>query len=120
MGKVRGLTALAAALLLVGCGSSHEASNVTLRLGLPLVPTQLDPARAADLPSLNVAHELYAGLTRYAGTNGMKAVEGAAPVMAVLLGSQPRGQLFAHIGAIAQHLQQGTMQIKLHDADRAG
>jgi ABC-type oligopeptide transport system substrate-binding subunit len=68
MGKARGLTALAAALVLVGCGSSHEASNVTLHLGLPVVPTQLDPARATDLPSLNVAHELYAGLTRYAGS----------------------------------------------------
>jgi oligopeptide transport system substrate-binding protein len=28
----------------------------------------VDPARAADLPSLNVSHELYAGLTRFSGT----------------------------------------------------
>ena len=31
------------------------------------MPRTLDPARAADLPSLNVAHELYAGLTRFSG-----------------------------------------------------
>ena len=69
MGTARGL-ALAAAVLLAGCGGSsgREASNVTLRLGLPLVPTRLDPAKASDLPSLNVAHELYSGLTRYSGT----------------------------------------------------
>jgi oligopeptide transport system substrate-binding protein len=41
---------------------------MTLRLGLPLIPRTLDPARVADLPSLNVAHELYAGLTRFSGT----------------------------------------------------
>jgi ABC-type oligopeptide transport system substrate-binding subunit len=69
MGTARGL-ALAAAVLLAGCGGSsgREASNVTLHLGLPLVPTRLDPAKASDLPSLNVAHELYSGLTRYSGT----------------------------------------------------
>lgn len=39
-----------------------------LRLALPLVPKTLDPARVADLPSVNVAHELYAGLTRFSGT----------------------------------------------------
>jgi ABC-type oligopeptide transport system substrate-binding subunit len=39
-----------------------------LRLALPLVPRTLDPAKASDLPSLNVAHELYAGLTRFSGT----------------------------------------------------
>jgi len=31
------------------------------------MPRTLDPAKAADLPSLNVAHELYAGLTRFSG-----------------------------------------------------
>jgi len=31
------------------------------------MPRTLDPARVADLPSLNVAHELYAGLTRFSG-----------------------------------------------------
>lgn len=68
MGTARGL-ALLAVLALVGCGgSARHPANQTLRLGLPLVPSQLDPARAGDLPSLNVAHELYAGLTRYAGT----------------------------------------------------
>jgi oligopeptide transport system substrate-binding protein len=35
---------------------------------MPLIPRTLDPARAADLPSLNVAHELYAGLTRFSGS----------------------------------------------------
>ena len=32
------------------------------------MPTVLDPAKATDLPSLNVSHELYAGLTRFSGT----------------------------------------------------
>ena len=55
--------------LLAGCGSSAAPDRgPTLRLALPLVPRTLDPARAADLPSLNVAHELYAGLTRFSGT----------------------------------------------------
>jgi len=35
---------------------------------LPLLPQTLDPALAADLPSVNIAHELYAGLTRFSGT----------------------------------------------------
>jgi ABC-type oligopeptide transport system substrate-binding subunit len=35
---------------------------------LPALPQTLDPAKAADMPSLNVAHELYAGLTRFSGT----------------------------------------------------
>jgi ABC-type transport system substrate-binding protein len=69
MGKARGL-ALLGVLVLAGCGGSSapKPSSVVLHLALPLVPTQLDPAKAPDLPSLNVAHELYAGLTRYSGT----------------------------------------------------
>jgi oligopeptide transport system substrate-binding protein len=67
MGKARGLAA-AAALVLAGCGGSSGAKPQTLRLALPLVPTVLDPAKASDLPSLNVSHELYAGLTRFSGT----------------------------------------------------
>ena len=53
--------------LLAGCGSSSAPpkNGQSLRLALPLVPRTLDPAMAADLPSLNVAHELYAGLTRF-------------------------------------------------------
>ncbi len=70
MGKARGL-ALFAALALAGCGGSSSPTphgGPTLRLALPLVPTVLDPAKATDLPSLNVSHELYAGLTRFSGT----------------------------------------------------
>jgi oligopeptide transport system substrate-binding protein len=57
-------------VLLAGCGGSSEPApkRVTLRVALPLVPSQLDPAKASDLPSLNVAHELYSGLTRFSGT----------------------------------------------------
>ena len=52
--------------LLAGCGSSPAPKGGdTLRLALPLLPRTLDPAKVADLPSLNVAHELYAGLTRF-------------------------------------------------------
>ena len=54
------------AALLAGCGSSPAPKGgQTLRLALPLIPRTLDPAKVADLPSLNVAHELYAGLTRF-------------------------------------------------------
>jgi len=69
MGKARGL-ALVAVLALAGCGGSSAPAptNATLHLALPLVPRELDPAKATDLPSLNVAHELYSGLTRYSGT----------------------------------------------------
>lgn len=69
MGKARGL-ALAAVLALAGCGGSSapKPSTAALHLALPLVPRELDPAKASDLPSLNVAHELYSGLTRYSGT----------------------------------------------------
>jgi ABC-type oligopeptide transport system substrate-binding subunit len=70
MGKARGLTLLAV-LALAGCGGSSAPQphgGPTLRLGLPLVPRVLDPAKATDLPSLNVSHELYAGLTRFSGT----------------------------------------------------
>jgi oligopeptide transport system substrate-binding protein len=70
MAKACGLALLAALLLLAGCGGSdeHAPKRVTLRVALPLVPRTLDPAKASDLPSLNVAHELYAGLTRFSGT----------------------------------------------------
>jgi ABC-type oligopeptide transport system substrate-binding subunit len=70
MAQARGLALAAALLLLAGCGGSNEPApkRVTLRVALPLVPSQLDPAKASDLPSLNVAHELYSGLTRFSGT----------------------------------------------------
>jgi oligopeptide transport system substrate-binding protein len=72
MAKAR-LAALAlAASLLASCGGSGAPrpphGGAVLRLALPLVPGTLDPAHAADLPSLNVAHELYAGLTRFSAT----------------------------------------------------
>jgi ABC-type oligopeptide transport system substrate-binding subunit len=68
MAKARGL-ALLAAFALAGCtGGSTAAKPQTLKLALPLVPRVLDPAKATDLPSLNVSHELYAGLTRFSGT----------------------------------------------------
>lgn len=69
MGTARGLAALGV-LALAGCGGSSapKPSSVVLHLALPLVPRQLDPAKAPDLPSLNVAHELYSGLTRYSGS----------------------------------------------------
>jgi ABC-type oligopeptide transport system substrate-binding subunit len=58
-----------AVALLAGCGSSaSRPDGATLRLALPLIPKTVDPARAGDLPSLNVAHELYSGLTRFSGT----------------------------------------------------
>ena len=58
-----------AAALLAGCGSSAPPPHgATLRLALPLIPRTVDPAKASDLPSLNVAHELYSGLTRFSGS----------------------------------------------------
>jgi len=70
MATARGLALLAGVLVLAGCGGSNGPApkRVTLRVAAPLVPHELDPAKASDLPSLNVAHELYAGLTRYSGT----------------------------------------------------
>jgi oligopeptide transport system substrate-binding protein len=70
MAKARGLALAALVLLAAGCGGSNEPApkRVTLRVAAPLVPHQLDPAKAFDLPSLNVTHELYAGLTRFSGT----------------------------------------------------
>jgi ABC-type oligopeptide transport system substrate-binding subunit len=62
---------LVAAALLAGCGSSTKPpprGGPTLRLALPILPPTLDPAKAGDMPSLNVTHELYAGLTRFSGT----------------------------------------------------
>lgn len=69
MAKARGLVLLGV-LVLAGCGGSSEPTpqRPVLHIALPLVPRQLDPARASDLPSLNVSHELYAGLTRFSGT----------------------------------------------------
>jgi ABC-type oligopeptide transport system substrate-binding subunit len=70
MAKARGL-ALLGTLVLAGCGGSSAPpppTHATLHVAVPLVPRRLDPATATDLPSLNVAHELYSGLTRYSGT----------------------------------------------------
>jgi oligopeptide transport system substrate-binding protein len=70
MAKARRLGLLACAALLAGCGGSSAPEpphgGPVLRLGSP-VPRTLDPAKAADLPSLNVVHELNAGLTRFSG-----------------------------------------------------
>jgi oligopeptide transport system substrate-binding protein len=70
MAQARRLALLCAALSLTGCGSAAPkppTGGPVLRLALPILPRTLDPARVADLPSLNVAHELYAGLTRFSG-----------------------------------------------------
>jgi oligopeptide transport system substrate-binding protein len=67
-----GALAVLALVLLAGCGGSGAPKpphgGAVLRLALPLVPATLDPAKASDLPSLNVSHELYAGLTRFSST----------------------------------------------------
>jgi ABC-type oligopeptide transport system substrate-binding subunit len=70
MAQARRLAPLCAALALAACGSSSPkppTGGPTLRLAIAAQPRTLDPARVADLPSLNVAHELYAGLTRFSG-----------------------------------------------------
>jgi oligopeptide transport system substrate-binding protein len=73
MAQARGLALLLASVaLLAACGGSSTPKpprgGAELKLVLPLLPRTLDPARAADLPTLNVVHELYAGLTRFSGT----------------------------------------------------
>jgi ABC-type oligopeptide transport system substrate-binding subunit len=71
MAKARRLALLACAALLAGCGGSSAPEpphgGPELRLSVPLIPKTLDPAKAADLPTLNVVHELNAGLTRFSG-----------------------------------------------------
>jgi ABC-type transport system substrate-binding protein len=71
MAQARRLAAGLAVLALAGCGGSSlpkpPTGGPTLRLAIAALPRTLDPARVADLPSLNVAHELYAGLTRFSG-----------------------------------------------------
>ncbi|HEY2938705.1 MAG TPA: peptide ABC transporter substrate-binding protein [Gaiellaceae bacterium] len=71
MAQARRLAAAIAVLTLAGCGGSSSpkppTGGPTLRLAIAGIPRTLDPARVADLPSLNVAHELYAGLTRFSG-----------------------------------------------------
>jgi ABC-type oligopeptide transport system substrate-binding subunit len=62
-------------VLLAGCGSSAPPHRAALRLALPVLPRTVDPAKAGDMPSLNVTHELYAGLTRFSG-------RGVAPELA--------------------------------------
>ena len=70
MAQARRLVLACAAVALTGCGSSSPKPPIggpTIRLAIAAEPRTLDPARVADLPSLNVAHELYAGLTRFSG-----------------------------------------------------
>jgi ABC-type oligopeptide transport system substrate-binding subunit len=71
MAKARRLALLASVALLAGCGGSSAPEpphgGAVLRLAIPLDPATLDPAKVADLPSLNVVHELNAGLTRFSG-----------------------------------------------------
>ena len=71
MAQARRLVALFALIaVLAGCGSSSPKpprGGPVLRLAIAADPATLDPARVADLPALNVAHELYAGLTRFSG-----------------------------------------------------
>jgi oligopeptide transport system substrate-binding protein len=69
---VKRLALVAAAVLLTGCGGSSAPppphGGAVLRLTIPAYPATLDPAKVVDLSSLNVAHELYAGLTRFSGS----------------------------------------------------
>jgi oligopeptide transport system substrate-binding protein len=70
MAQARRLAVACVALALAGCSSSSPkppTGGPTLRLAIAAQPRTLDAARVADLPSLNVAHELYAGLTRFSG-----------------------------------------------------
>jgi len=71
MAKARRLALLGLAALLTGCGGSSAPEpphgGAVLRLSIPLIPKSLDPAKVADLSSLNVVHELNAGLTRFSG-----------------------------------------------------
>jgi hypothetical protein len=75
MAQVRRLAAALLLVALAGCGGSSSpeppSGGDSLRLALPLVPRTLDPAKVVDLSSVNVAHELYAGLTRFSG-NGVE------------------------------------------------
>ena len=70
MAKARRLGLLACVALLGGCGGSSAPKpphgGAVLRLS-SFMPRTLDPAKAADLQSLNVVHELNAGLTRFSG-----------------------------------------------------
>jgi oligopeptide transport system substrate-binding protein len=72
MAKVRRLALVCALVAVAGCGGSSTPTpprgGPVLRLTLLHLPSTLDPARVSDLPSVNVAHELYAGLTRFSGT----------------------------------------------------
>jgi ABC-type oligopeptide transport system substrate-binding subunit len=71
MAQARRLALACTVLALAGCGGSSSpkppVGGSTIRLAIAALPRTLDPARVADLPSLNVAHELYAGLTRFSG-----------------------------------------------------
>ena len=49
-------------------GRAVPQAGPRIRLALPVEPKTLDPALAADLPSLNVTRELHAGLTRFSGS----------------------------------------------------
>lgn len=68
---MRRLALVAAVALLTGCGGSSTPApphgGPVLRLTIPAKPATLDPAKVSDLSSLNIAHELYAGLTRFSG-----------------------------------------------------
>ena len=60
MAKARRLALLAFVALLAGCGGSSAPEpphgGAVLRLTIPTDPATLDPAKVADLPSLNVVH----------------------------------------------------------------
>jgi oligopeptide transport system substrate-binding protein len=72
MAKARRLALIAGVALLAGCGGASAPEpphgGAVLRLAIPLDPATLDPAKVADLPSLNIVHELDAGLTRFSGS----------------------------------------------------
>jgi oligopeptide transport system substrate-binding protein len=71
MAQARRLAAFVCVALLAGCGGSSAPKpphgGAVIRLTIPTDPPTLDPAKVADLSSLNVVHELNAGLTRFSG-----------------------------------------------------
>jgi len=121
MAKARRLAPLACVLVLAGCGGSSAPEpphgGAVLRFALPLLPSTLDPAKAADLRT--VVHDAYASARvsppwwRLVGVPFDK-VEGEGPFQIEAVADDPEHVTKGELKLMLQTLLEDRFKARVH------